>query len=78
MRSDWMITAVRDQIVFVEDLNLGRMSVTNDAETVYWAVQARYPGYRVVYRDSELNWDELVWVNDRIAFRSFAEPEFLR
>ena len=64
------------KLVLIEDLNLGNMSVTNDAETVVSEILDNYPDYRIAYRDSSLDWDELVhengqftgfrmWKNDR-------------
>ena len=48
------------RIVFVEDLNTGAMSVTNDAQSVYESIHMDYPDHRVVYRDSERMWGEIV------------------
>ncbi len=59
MKSDWEIVKVDEHRVFIEDLNLGRMSVTNDAENVFAAIQLKYPGRRVIYMDSEGRWDEI-------------------
>ena len=46
------------------------MSVTNDAETVVRECVADHGNYRIVYRDTEGQWDELVHVDG--TFRSFA------
>lgn len=53
-----MVLAFRD-IVFIVDLDRGGKSVTNDAEAVWAEVQAKYPGRRLVYRDSMGRWDEI-------------------
>lgn len=47
------------QIVFIRDLNMGGMSVTNDAENVYGRVRTTYGAVRVVYQDSEGEWFEI-------------------
>ena len=59
---DWV--KVTDSIVFIRDLDRGKMSVTNDAEEVYrWINRVTYPGRRVVYQDSAGEWAEIVGVN---------------
>lgn len=57
--SDWDIVSVERDRVFVVDLNLGNLSVTNDAEAVWKTIQQVYPGKRLVYRDSMDQWDEI-------------------
>jgi hypothetical protein len=53
-------------IVWIVDLDtLGARSVTNDAEAVVQALHAQYHGFRVIYRDSMGNWDELVHAQGR-------------
>lgn len=59
-RSDYQIIKVENNKVFLVDLDRGRMSVTNDAENVYAEVTKKYPGHRVIYRDSTGCWDEIV------------------
>lgn len=56
-------------IVWIVDHD-GARSVTNNAEAVCAEVNARYPGARIIYRDTCGHWDELV--HDRGAFRNFA------
>lgn len=60
-RSDWHITTSdpNRKIVWIVDEDKGNMSVTNDAERVVQAVLEVFPNYRIVYRDSEGNWNEL-------------------
>ena len=53
------IIHVGEDRVFLVDLDLGNMSVTNDAERVYECVQRDYPGKRVIYLDSMGKWDEI-------------------
>ena len=47
------------KIVWIVDLNVGK-SVTNDAEKVCEELNRQYPLHRIIYRDSDKNWDELV------------------
>ena len=68
-KSDWEIVSGKfgDDIIFIKDLNKGRMSVTNDAEAIFVYLQnsygggskARAMGVRVVYQDSENEWWEM-------------------
>ena len=64
MRSDWervkQYSTENESIVFIRDLNLGRMSVTNDAESVFADCQALYGPCRVVYEDSQGDMTEIV------------------
>ena len=61
LRCDFEWVEITDDIVFIRDLDLGRMSVTNDAEEVYrWINKVTYPGRRVVYQDSQGEWTEIV------------------
>ena len=71
-RADYDIIAIDDsnKIVQLVDLDLGNMSVTNDAETVVKEVNKLCPGYRILYRDSIEIWDELV--HDNGVFIKFA------
>ena len=46
------------------------MTVTNDAEAVVEYLHERFPGYRIVYRDTEGEWAELE--HDRGVFTGFA------
>lgn len=47
------------KIVYIIDNCDGR-SVTNSAEDVIYNLNIQYPGFRVIYRDTEGCWDELV------------------
>ena len=53
-------------------MNRGQISVTNDADAVVPEVAANYGDRRIIYRDSEGNWDELVHQDGR--FICFAGP----
>lgn len=61
-KSDWELNSIDDRrkIVYIVDLNLGNVSVTNDAENVVQILNRRYPDYQIVYQDSTGDWDELV------------------
>lgn len=58
-----------DSVVWIEDLCYG-LSVTNDAENVVHDLQHDFPGYRVIYRDTDGRWDELLHARGR--FLGFA------
>lgn len=63
LRCDFEWVNITDDIIFIRDANLGRMSVTNDAEEVYrWINKVVYPGRRVVYQDSDGEWSEIMSV----------------
>jgi len=64
-RSDWGYIDFTGEpnIIFIRDLNRGRMSVTNDAEAVVREVNINFPSKRIVYQDSDGFWGELVHEN---------------
>ena len=73
--SSFVVIKEQAGILFIEDLNRGGMSVTNDAERVFEWCQFYYgkgKGIRVVYRDSEGEWSEIVeketWLGKGIGF----------
>jgi hypothetical protein len=78
VKADYATVETRPGIVFIVDLNDGNMSVTNDAEAVVDEVVRNYrrhtpqsiSGPRIIYRDSDGQWDELVHVNG--VFKTFA------
>ena len=47
-----------DGVTFLIDLDQGR-TVTNDADAVVLDVLKTHPGERIIYRDTDGNWDEL-------------------
>jgi hypothetical protein len=61
------------KIAILVDLN-GDISVTNDAEQVVRAVYDRKPVERIICRDSDRCWDEIIFavVYGRAEFRKFA------
>lgn len=60
-RSRYVVDAVDavKRVIFIVDED-GPLSVTNDAEGVVAELHEALPGFRVVYRDTEGDWDELV------------------
>lgn len=73
-RSNYIIVDVIDGKVFLEDLDNGGMSVTNDAENVYLDVTNAYRGHRVIYKDSTGLWDEIIMTDDGdLYFKAYYE-----
>lgn len=58
--ADYEIVRVEDDKVFIVDLDLGNISVTNDASNVYREINNNFPNRRLIYRDTLGNWDEIV------------------
>jgi hypothetical protein len=54
-RSDYSYRVDPDGSVFIRDMNMGRMSVTNDVENVLLAIHETIDltGRKVTYRDSD-------------------------
>lgn len=62
VRAALMKTAETEDSVFLIDLDIpGHPSATNDAEAICHAYGSE--GKRIIYRDSEGNWDEMVHDN---------------
>lgn len=58
-------------IVFIVDENVER-GVINDTESVVIDVLSRYPNHRIVYRDTQGNWDELFhWKGRFVGFNLY-------
>jgi hypothetical protein len=60
MRAEYDIVYMDEHKVYLIDLDLGAKSITNDAERVYEEIQKKFPGKRVIYRDTMGRWDEIV------------------
>lgn len=60
-KADYTYT-IENGTVKIIDLNLGNVSVTNDAENVVTEIQSTtdIKGLKIVYRDSDGNWDEII------------------
>ena len=59
---------VKNNIVFIEDLSniTGSISVTNDAEKVVsWFRELYGNSIRIVYKDTNQEWWEIVWTIER-------------
>jgi len=81
MRSaQFNVARVWDGVVFIVDElfyqpELPCLSVTNDAENVVKKILKDHPGQRIVYQDTEGNWDEMVWdTHGNVGFRHWAGP----
>lgn len=68
------IVRVASPFVWIKDLDQG-LTVTNDAENVVRVVLSRYPGHRIIYQDTEGQWDELR--HDGAKFTGFAPAAHL-
>ena len=52
--------------LFIVDNDVG-MTITNDAENVVKDVLSKYPEHRIIYQDTDGNWDELLHQNGEFA-----------
>jgi hypothetical protein len=64
--AQFRVASVQDGVVFIVDElfyhpELRYLSITNDAENVVKRVLKDHPGKRIVYQDTDGNWDELVY-----------------
>lgn len=70
-KADYRFVEETPEIVFIEDLNLGGKSITNDAEAVVETLLSYInPKLRIVYKNICGNWDELL--HDGKKFIDFA------
>lgn len=70
-RSQYEVARLESQRVFIIDKCIpGALSVTNDAENVVSDVLKIFGELRIVYRDSQGSWDELL--HDGVKFIGFA------
>lgn len=69
--SDWHVVKsdTEARIVWIVDEDRGGVSVTNDASNVVLSLAVNYPGFRIIYRDSMWNWDELC--HDGVLFTGY-------
>lgn len=62
-KSDYRFKFI-DDVLIIEDLNLGRMSVTNNAEDVISEIRTStdrtLTEYFIIYKDSEGVWDQMI------------------
>lgn len=70
-KSAWEIVGISETAVYILDVGQGTdLSVTNDAENVVDEILLVYGEKRIVYRDSEGQWDEIT--HDGVDFTGFA------
>lgn len=59
-------------MVFIVDNDVG-MTITNDAENVVIDVLKSYPNHRIIYRDTNHQWDELLhWNGEFVNFKPYS------
>lgn len=68
--ADYRIETVCFELVVLRDLDMGNVSVTNDAAAVVRAVAKEYPDRRIFYYDSSGDFAEML--HDDGAFTGFA------
>lgn len=68
--ADYRVQLLTAETVILCDLDLGSVSVTNDASAVVAEVALAYPGRRIFYRDSVGDFAELL--HDSGTFTGFA------
>jgi hypothetical protein len=74
--SDWRVVS---KAVWIEDLDQGGKSVTNDAEAVCRALHEQYPGCKIYYLDTTGRWGELVHVQGVfVGYAGGVEPQGVR
>ena len=59
MKADYAVIAVERDRVFIVDLELSGVSITDSAVAVAAELQLRYRQRRVIYRDSSGGWTEM-------------------
>ena len=62
--ADYEVVRIEDDRVFIVDLDLGSISVTNDAAYVFGEINNNFPNKRIIYRDTLGMWDELVKIEN--------------
>lgn len=62
------------KVIFIHDLD-GEVSVTNDAEAVVKDMTKHHDGYRIFYRDTMGQWDELLYANKEFTGYGFLSDE---
>lgn len=64
LRCEFSVARVMEGTIYLTDSdNPGTVSMTNDAESVCRWAHSQYPGKRVMYRDSDGVWDQMVHVD---------------
>lgn len=70
-RADYIIVEETDRYIYIEDLDLGNRSVTNDVNNVVADLLGRLNGRQLYYRDSMGRIDEIV-VSDGVFYAFYA------
>jgi len=64
--ADWMAVNITDDKIYIHDIgHMYKLSVTNDAENVVYKIVNKYGDKRIIYRDSDGRWDELLHDGDQ-------------
>lgn len=71
--ADFDIVRIMGDRIFIVDLDRGGRSITNDAEAVVKRLVKDHPIKRIIYRDTDGCWGELL--HDGREFRGF-EPSY--
>ena len=62
MHNQYIIDRVENGTVFLIDSDIGK-SITNNAENVVREIHKFYPNHKIIYRDTDGHWDELLHHN---------------
>ena len=71
MKANPQLNLVTRNYVSLIDPDDGHMSITNDAEAVCLWAHSRWPGKRIIYKDTDGTWGELL--RDKANFIGFGE-----
>jgi len=69
-KADYEIVKASDDVIYIVDLDVNGVSVTNDARNVVAEIAVEHPGRQIIYRDTLGRWDEIVHLDGEFeAFR---------
>lgn len=75
-RADYTAKVIEDVLV-IEDLDSGEISVTNDIENILCYEQEQtghsWVNKHIIYKDSDENWDQVKWNGRDVRFVSLSE-----
>lgn len=63
MRSNYTILGIKSDVIYIEDMNIGGKSLTNDIEDTIREVVNLLGNKRIIYKDSEGVWCEAIHNN---------------
>lgn len=78
-RAGYELVGISGQgIIFIEDIgHTHTLSVTNDAEAVVYELVNKYGDKRIIYKDSNGDWDELLHDGDQFTgYAPYRRPGF--